>query len=404
MIAVNMKNFFQQLRFVLLVIRVRGFARKVNAAFEQILGILKGGEYVFAELQRAERDRTEFLEQNRDMQVDQNVARNTDNKRARTQLRVTFIVEAIFSFKGIQYLFGHFTGVFDPRVVLPAGFAFAYFAVYCGIITNHFAKQYQQTDLVRFSFLTVSSYLLVLIIPICNLLEAYESKSSEYVIALNWALVLIIFLYHTSLVTMSNVFITAKNSKIALAELARKDSALRKAESGVQALNNSFLTAKGIFSQKAREFVACFKELQEQNAEVARRVLYLLDNFTVWVINNKIYQHQVLPYHANEQGQPVVETSYFDPRLNALVAGWDQLSSVTVYRANGQDDELSDTVHPTTELRDNGRRPDNNQQGDENTNGVGLRPDSMGNDGEDSPLNDSPPIAPTDPNPNDKIL
>jgi len=404
----GMLKFFQQLRLAVLVMRVRRFARKANAAFKDLLGILKRGEYVFAERQRAQRGRTEFLEQNRDTQVDQNVARNTDNKRAWVLLILTCFFEGVLSWKGLQYLLDHLVGITDPRFIMPAAAAFAMFAVYGSMIVNHFAKRFREANFIQYVYLSAASYALVFVIPICNMLEAYESfggpDGSSFTIALNWAIVLITVFFHTSLVTMSNVFITAKNSKVAIKILAAKDNALRKAELGVQALNNSFFSAKGMFSQKAREFVAGFKELQGQNAEAAHRVLYLLDNFTIWMINNKVYQHQVLPYHANEQGQPVVETSYFDPRLDALVTGWDQLSSVTVYRGNRQDDELPDTDHPTMELPDNERHPDNNQHADENTDGVGLRPDNMGNDGEVSPPNDDPPADPTDPNPHDKIL
>lgn len=403
-----MKNLFRQLRLTLMVYRVRSLARKANSAFKELLSILKRGEYVFAERHRAERERAVFLEQNGDTQVDQNVARNTDNHRANRLLWLTCFFEAILSWKGLQYLLDHLVGISDPRIIVPSAAGFALFAVYGSIIMNHFAKRFQQGSFTQYVFLTAASYALVFIIPVCNMLEAYESHGgpdgSPLTIALNWALVLITLYFHTSLVTMSSVFITAKNSKVALAELARKDNALRKAESGVRALNNSFFSAKGVFSQKAREFVAGFKELQDQNAEAARRLLYLLDNFTIWMVNNKVYQHQVLPYHGNEQGQPVVEMDYFEPKLKTLVRGWDQLSSVTVYNRNDQDGELSGAAHSTMELPDNEQQPDNDQHRDDTTDDVRSGQDRMGNNGEDTPPNGAPLVDPTEPNPNDKVL
>lgn len=403
-----MSNFFRQLRLTLLVIRVQSFARKANNAFKELLGILKRGEYVFAERQRAERDRAEFLEQNRDTQVDQNVARNTDNKRATRLKWLAFGLEGILSFKGLGYLLDQFIGPPPFILTFPLAICFAAFAIHGSILLNHFARRFRGGNLALFVFLIVASYALVPIIPFCNMLEAYQSNGgpdgSSFALALNWALVLITLFFHTSLVTMSNVFITAKNSKVALRELASRDNALRRAESEVRDLNNSFVNAKGIFSQKAREFVAGFKDLQEQNAQTAGRLLYLLDNFTIWMINNKVYQHQVVPYHANEQGQPVVETNYFDPKLNALVKGWDQLSSVTVYNRNDQDAGLSGTIHPAMELPDNGQQPDSEQNRPEPHDDIPGNLDRERHNGQDNHSGNDPMIDPTEPNPNDKVL
>jgi hypothetical protein len=403
-----MNDFFREIRQAFLANRVRSLARKLNSAFNQLLVILKRGEYVIAE--RAERDRAEFLEQNRDTQVDQNVARNTDNRRANRLLWLVWIFEAVLSYKGIQYLTDHFTGIPSSWwfLILPAGLAFASFAIYGSIMMNHFAQRFRQGNLATYALLMAASYALVFIIPICNMLEAYESHGgpdgSSFTIALNWALVLITIFFHTSLITMSNVFITAKNSKVALAELSKKDNALKKIESKVRALNTSFFNAKEIFSQSAREFVAAFMEMEGQNPELARKLLYLLDNFTIWMVNNKVFQHQVLPYHGNEQGQPVVEMDYFDPKLTTLVRGWDQLSSMSVYNTNGQDGELPSAVHPTMELPDNERQPDNGQQRDETADEVRSGQEGWGSDGEDAPPSSDPLVDPTEPNPNEKIL
>jgi len=405
-----MNDFFRQIRQAFPLNRGRSLARKVNSAFNQLLVILKRGEYVFAERQRAERDRAEFLEQNRDTQVDQNVARNTDNRRANRLLWLVWIFEAILSYKGIQYLTDHFTGIPSSWwfLILPAGLAFASFAIYGSIMMNHFAQRFRQGNFATYAFLRAASYALVFIIPICNMLEAYESHGgpdgSSFTIALNWALVLITIFFHTSLVTMSNVFITAKNSKVALAELAKKDHALRKVESEVRALNTSFFNAKGVFSQRAREFVAGFKEIEGQNAEAARQLLYLLNNFTIWIINNKVYQHQVLPYHANKNGQPVVETEYFDPKLNSLVAGWDQLSSVTAYGGNGQDGELRGPAHPALEIPGGGPQSDGEQHVLQNTEDVLAAGDNVVNDGQDHSQLAEPILDSLEPNPNDKTL
>jgi F0F1-type ATP synthase assembly protein I len=403
-----MNDFFREIRQAFLANRVRSLARKLNSAFNQLLVILKRGEYVIAERQRAERDRAEFLEQNREMQIDQNVVRNTDNKHAYKILWATSFLEGVLSWKGMQYLMDHFAGVTNLIVIIPSAAGFALSVIYMSIVMNHFAKRYRQESFSRFVFLTIASYVLIFIIPVCNLLEAYQSNGGPdgdpYIIALNWVLVLVTLYFHSALITMSSVIITAKNSKVALAELSKKDNALKKIESKVRALNTSFFNAKEIFSQSAREFVAAFMEMEGQNPELARKLLYLLDNFTIWMVNNKVFQHQVLPYHGNEQGQPVVEVDYFDPKLTTLVRGWDQLSSMNIYNTNGQDGELPGAVHPTMELPDNERQPDNGQQRDETADEVRSGQEGWGSNGEDAPPSSDPLVDPTEPNPNEKIL
>ncbi|MGA3286371.1 MAG: hypothetical protein ABSD46_02980 [Bacteroidota bacterium] len=359
-----LKNIFQKIRIALLKIKAKSLASATTQCFSKMLEILKDGEYVIAEQRKGVRDRQEYIDQNRDTQVDKNVARNTDNRRANILLSLTFVFESVFSFKGIQYLLDHFTGLSSLFVVLPAGLAFASFAIYSSITLNYFAKRYREENRIIFVFLTTVSYGLVFIIPACNMLEAYESNGgpggSHYAIILNWVLVSITLAFHTALVTMSNIFITAKNSKVALAELAKIDNALIKADAKVHTLNASFLDAKNIFSTKAKNFVARFKELQSQDSGAAQQVLYLVDNFTIWMIN-KVMQHQLLPYHANEKGQPEVEFKYFDPINNSYVLAFDELSLVTRYNANGsQQPKENDTQQPSNTLASEAA-PQNNE-------------------------------------------
>jgi hypothetical protein len=70
--------------------------------------------------------------------------------------------------------------------------------------------------------------------------------------------------------------------------------------------------------------------------------MFMLSNFLIWMINNKVVQHAVLNYHANENGQPVVELTYFTPENDAVRKGWDQLSKVTGYDTLPQVQELPD--------------------------------------------------------------
>jgi len=71
-----------------------------------------------------------------------------------------------------------------------------------------------------------------------------------------------------------------------------------------------------------------FKKFEVSFPKTAANLLFLLDNATIWVINNRIFENAVLPYHTDEQGRPVIEKQYFTERGDLIRAAYDELSKV----------------------------------------------------------------------------
>jgi hypothetical protein len=335
-------------------------AEKLTDRFDEVQNILRKRENILAEQLKLSKDRKQFLQQNGNAQVDQNVERNTDVKRARKLLWWVFGFEAILSYKGTSYLADQFVGLSQWYFIIPIASIFAAFAIGASIKLNHFAQRFRKTNLLKHIFLVIGSYVLVFIIPTCNILEAYESKSTDLVLILNWALVTITILFHSSLITMSKIFIDAENSRAAISLLRQKDNALENIDKKMLKISETFTHAKNSFSNTARQFVSNFKQLQEENTVIAKQMMYKLDNFIIWIINNKVMHHRILSYHANENGQPEVELKYFLPENNSIIQVWDQLSTVTV---------IQNDINPGNELTDG-----TNNQRDELTGGETATP------------------------------
>ena len=65
-----------------LELKTRGLAMQTSQDFDYLQKVIKDGEYVMADHQKVVNDREQFLRDNAETQVDQNVSRNEDNKRA----------------------------------------------------------------------------------------------------------------------------------------------------------------------------------------------------------------------------------------------------------------------------------------------------------------------------------
>ena len=209
---------------------------------------------------------------------------------------------------------------------------------------------------------------MVLFVPAMNLLEGFDSDYRQVVMALNIVACIIDVILHTSLVSMSNVFITAEDSKKAIKIMRLKDKALAKADQNLRAFNNTFMKAKTAFTSSAKHFVSSFKELQSMNETAALNTLYQLDNFTIWMINNKVMQHSLIPYHSDENGHPVIEMKYFTSEQDSMRIGWDILSTVKVDNMSSRPTETLNSQRPVSELSEGNDTQHQHQYPVENTN------------------------------------
>jgi len=333
-----------------LEMKTRQLAVQTTNDFDILQKIIKDSEYAVADHQKVFNDRDQFLRDNADTQVDQNVSRNTDNKRAKYILWVVVSVACVLSVKGLRFFLGEFYSSVNMWIILPMAFFLAYFIVHGSIYINNFSDRYKSQNSYIYYQLKVFAYSMVLFIPAMNLLEGFDSNYRPVVMALNIVGCIIDVVLHTSLVSMSKVFTTAEDSKEAIEIMKLKDQALATADQKLRTLNETFIKAKITFTSSAKQFISSFKELHAINPQAAANVLFLLDNFTIWMLNNKVMQHALIPYHADENGHPVVELRYFTPEQDTFRLGWDTLSKVNVVITDNQPEQALNLESQTSEL------------------------------------------------------
>lgn len=398
-------NFINQIKMAFaspekrLVYETQTLAEETVDSFDDLQRTIKIGEYVLEDNRKITQDREEFLRDNADTQVDQNVNRNTDTKRAMWLLCGVMIIGTIFSVKGLQFFFGEFYGSMNIWVAIVVAMLLAALLVIGSIVMNHFSEQQKGKNQLVYIHAKVAAYVIVLFLPMMNLIEGFNSNYSKTVMSLNIIAVLVDIVAHTALVTMYGTFITAENSNIAIKKLRLKDKAQRKSDMERRSLNDTFIKKKNYFSKIASRIVQKYMQLEAQNAEAARNVLFLFPNFLIWMINNKVMQHAVLPYHSNENGQPVVELNYFTPENDAIRRGWDQLSSINGYHDTPQNLELNNTNSSIEELPFS-----NEQQNQQQANNNAQHQNNETDANQQLPLDYNSILDNTNPNPNDKIL
>lgn len=380
------------------------FAEQTKAQFEKLEGVIKTGEYVMQDHQKATQDREQFLRDNADTQVDQNVSRNTDNKRANYLLTGVMLIGTIFSVKGLQFFFGSFYAAVSLWVIIPIAMFLAMVLVMGSIYFNQFAEKYRRVTLLVYFHAKAAAYIIVLFLPIVNLIEGFNSQYDQTVMALNIFACIVDVAAHTALVNMSKTFITAENSRKAIRILRDKDKSQRKADISLRSLNGEFIGTKNRFTNVATKFVHAYKQLEAENAEAARRVMFLLSNFLIWMVNNKVMQHAILPYHANENGQPVVELNYFTPENDVIRRGWDQLSTVNGYTSTPKNLEIPE-VNPEPQVLTNGNGQQNQDQINTDANNINTEQRNPRQEtNQEQPLDYEAILDETNPNPNDKSL
>lgn len=333
-----------------LEIKTRGLAEQTTRDIDNLKKIIKESEYPIADHQKVSDDREQFLRDNVETKVDQNVSRNTDIKRAYMLLTGVMLIGCILSVKGLKFFFGEFYASISLLMIIPIALTLAGVIVIGSIYLNNFSNRFQSVSPIVFYQSKTAAYAMVLFIPAMNLLEGFDSNYRPVVMALNIVGCMIDVVLHTSIVSMSNVFTVAEDSKKAIKIMRIKDKALSIADQMLRAFNGTFMNAKMAFTNSAKQFVSSFKELQTLNASAASNTLFLLDNFTIWMVNNKVMQHALIPYHADENGHPVIELSYFTPEQDTIRLGWDNLSMVKMDNTNRQSEEVLNGQRQIPEL------------------------------------------------------
>ena len=343
-------------------LKTRGIAMQTTQDFDTLQKIIKDSGYAVADHQKVFNDREQYLKDNTETRVDQNVSRNTDIKRAKYILWVVVSIACVLSVKGLRFFLGEFYASVNMLIILPMAFFLAYFIVHGSIYINNFSDRYKGQNSFVYYQVKVFAYAMVLFIPAMNLLEGFDSNYRPVVMALNIVGCIIDVVLHTSLVSMSSVFTTAEDSKKAIKIMRLKDKALATADQKLRAFNDTFIKAKTAFTGSAKQLVSCFKELQALNPETAANILFLLDNFLIWMINNKVMLHEILPYHIGPDGQPVVGRVFFSPEQDSIRNGWDMLSTLRVDNTNSQQAESLNEQRQVTELSTGKGAPQRTQE------------------------------------------
>lgn len=354
-----------------LEIRTRELAIQTTKDFNNLQKIIKDSEYAMADHQKVVNNRDQFLSDNSEIQIGQNVSINEDNKRTKYILWVVVSIASILSIKGLRFFLSEFYATVNMLFVLPLAFFLAFFIVHGSIYINNFSTQYKSSNSFIFYQIKAFAYGMVLFIPAMNLLEGFNSNYRPVVMALNIIGCVIDVILHTSLVSMSNVFKIAEDSKKAIKTMRLIDKDLVTADLKLRAFNDVFIKAKTAFTNSAKQFLSSFKEFQIRNAEAASIVLLQLDNFTIWMINNRVMQHAVLPYHSDENGHPIVELTFFSREQDSIRAGWDLLSTIKVNNTNNQQIETFDGQRQVNALSsgDDAGQPQREQTNFEGTTG-----------------------------------
>ncbi|GAB1472707.1 hypothetical protein MASR2M69_01480 [Bacteroidota bacterium] len=232
------------------------------------------------------------------------------------------LIGCILSVKGLTFFFGEFYASMSLFMIIPIAMALAGVIVVGSIYLNNFSNRFRDQNTFVFYQLKVAAYSLVLFIPAMNLFEGFDSNYRPIVMALNIVGCIIDVILHTSLVSMNSVFTNAEDSKKAIKIKRLKDKALATADQKLRDFNDTFMKAKMAFTSSAKQFVSNFKDFQNRNAEAASIILFQLDNFTIWMINNRVMQHAVLQYHSDENGNPIVELTFFSSEQDSIRACW----------------------------------------------------------------------------------
>ena len=163
-----------------------------------------------------------------------------------------------------------------------------------------------------------------------NLFEGLNSHYTEFAMALNLFAVLVDIILNIALISMWDMFTLAENAIKAKKIISKKQREIQRVEHKANVSYSNILKSRYAFRFAAKKFISDFKDLQDKYPKATSNILNLLDNLTIFMINNKVFQHAILPYHTNEAGNPVVESQYFTSNGNSLSDAYDLFEKTTL--------------------------------------------------------------------------
>ena len=140
-----MKNILNSIQSIFMSVEARltrkaiDMAKRVKKEFAILEQTIKEGGYVVEDHVRTAKDRDDFLQDNTETRIDQNIGRNKDVERARWLMLGVVVMCLIFSVKSVSFLFGSLYSVSSLWVIVPIALLLATFIVIGSIYLNHFA-------------------------------------------------------------------------------------------------------------------------------------------------------------------------------------------------------------------------------------------------------------------------
>jgi len=373
-----MKNILTFIQSIFMSVEARltrkaiDMAKRVKKEFAILEQTIKEGGYVVEDHVKTAKDRDDFLQDNTETLVDQNIGRNKDVERARGLLVGVVVMCLIFSVKSVSFLFGSLYSVSSLWVIVLIALFLATFIVIGSIYLNHFADQFREKNFMQYLLCKAAAYIIILFLPLMNLIEGYDSQYSKAVMVLNAFICFIDVVAHTALVTMSTVFIMAEDTGRAIKQLRKKDKALYAADLKLRALNARFIRVKNQFSEASTSFVQAIKKLEETNKQTAAHVMLELSNFHIWMINNRVFQHAVLKHHTGDDGRMIVEPKWGESNNDATRIGFDQLSRLQGYDDTAQQSPIGLNLPGGDDAGINGPNPPRDTQDSQNPSQTGT--------------------------------
>jgi len=349
-------------------LKIQGLAKNVSLQSDILQKEIKKAGIAINVRQEISNKRDNLLRDNENTLFDQNVHRNTDNRRNKKILWLAFLFTALFSNKGVSFIIGEFYGPISIWVSIFITFILAYTIVWFSIYLNNLLNSSNEVPL----FFKSAPYLLVLILPVVNFFEAFDSNYSWAGMAATIFISIADTVLHATLIVRSQAFIVAEDSKEALNKLRALDRKLTQADMVVRKLDlGSFTKIKTKFSNTVKQFVSNWTELRAIDPTAAEHILLLLSNLDIWMINNKIIFHEVLPYHTTN-GNPILGRHFFTPEQNSYIDVWDVLDTINV--GNRQAPPMLNTVEQPQELKAQ-EQPYQNEETQQPSNGKNDSPD-----------------------------
>ncbi len=313
--------------------------RLASKDFNALQANIRKGAPLLKAQSDANDDLLRFNEDNGDIRLDQNIAERHNHKCAKSLLIWTFLFESFLSYKGTQYFLEHFTGVSFGFVVIPVALLIAFGMITISIRLNHLAKKQKEENISIHKFLLAVSYLLILIIPACNIFEGFEAGDSTESLLLNLVIVLITVSLHAWLVTMSNIFIAAEVAHKATAIRDEKEKTVANAGKNLQNFSlKEFTPARDKFAESAKSVVVSYSRFSQTDADAAKLALTRCDNFLIWAFN-MVMMHNMLPLHTDANGSVQRTPEPFTPEQQSIADVWARFSSASFggmdFRENG---------------------------------------------------------------------